>query len=192
MSAMVSHITGVSIVCSNVCSGPEIKHQSSALLAFLRGFTGDRWISRTKDQQRGKCFHWMRSSWHKTVTTSSHHLTCDFRFILSWNKFYRVWDRFSKPGIIPGMGSANESRRYGATSDPIDQAHAQNDLWKHSQMSLHSYSSHMIGQVRGALWCAQCRVISDLVITGPKYTWWFSMIQCSCGLKQKKIYLFEF
>ena len=38
ISAMVSQITGVSIVYSTVCSGAgEIKHQSSALLAFVRG-----------------------------------------------------------------------------------------------------------------------------------------------------------
>ena len=30
----------------------------------LRGdFTGDRWIPRTKGRWRGKCFHWMTSSW---------------------------------------------------------------------------------------------------------------------------------
>ena len=38
MSVMVSQITGVSIVCSNVCSGvDQRKHQSSASLAFERG-----------------------------------------------------------------------------------------------------------------------------------------------------------
>ena len=37
MSAMASHITGVSIVCSAVCSGTDQrKHQSSAALAFVR------------------------------------------------------------------------------------------------------------------------------------------------------------
>ena len=51
MSAMVSQITGVSIVCSAVCSGVDKKkHQSSASLAFVRGTTGDRWIPLTKDQ----------------------------------------------------------------------------------------------------------------------------------------------
>ena len=36
MSAMVSQITGVSIVCSTVCSGADQrKHQSSALVAFV-------------------------------------------------------------------------------------------------------------------------------------------------------------
>ena len=42
MSAMVSQITGVSIVCSTVCSGAhQRKHQSSASLAFVRGI--HRW-----------------------------------------------------------------------------------------------------------------------------------------------------
>ena len=38
MGAMASQITGVSIVCLNVCSGEDqIKRQSSAWLAFVRG-----------------------------------------------------------------------------------------------------------------------------------------------------------
>ena len=41
MSAMASQITGVSIVCSSVCSGADQrKHQSSAPLAFVRESTG--------------------------------------------------------------------------------------------------------------------------------------------------------
>ena len=41
MSAMASHITGISIVCSAVCSGVQRKHQSCASLAFVRGI--HRW-----------------------------------------------------------------------------------------------------------------------------------------------------
>ena len=42
MSALVSQITGVSIVCSAVCSGiGQRKHQSTASLAFVRG--NHRW-----------------------------------------------------------------------------------------------------------------------------------------------------
>ena len=42
MRAMASQITGVSIVCSAVCSGPDQrKHQSSASLAFVKGI--HRW-----------------------------------------------------------------------------------------------------------------------------------------------------
>ena len=44
-------ITGVSIVCSTVCSGEDQRrHQSSTSLAFVRGITGDRWIPLTKGQ----------------------------------------------------------------------------------------------------------------------------------------------
>ena len=42
MSAIASQITGVSSVCSNVCSGADQrKHQSSASLAFVKGI--HRW-----------------------------------------------------------------------------------------------------------------------------------------------------
>ena len=42
MSAMASKITGVSTVCSTICSGADQrKHQSSASLAFVRGI--HRW-----------------------------------------------------------------------------------------------------------------------------------------------------
>ena len=50
MSAMVYKITGVSIVCSTVCSGTDHKDQSSASLAFVRGIHGDRWIPLKKGQ----------------------------------------------------------------------------------------------------------------------------------------------
>ena len=43
MIAMASQITGISIVCWNVCSGADQrKHQSSASLAFVRGI--QRWL----------------------------------------------------------------------------------------------------------------------------------------------------
>ena len=50
MSAMASQNTGVSIVYLTVSSGTDqIKHQSFASLAFVRGeFTRDRKIPRTK------------------------------------------------------------------------------------------------------------------------------------------------
>ena len=51
MGAMASQITSLTIVYSSVCSGAnQIKHQSSASLAFARGIHLDRWIPRTKDQ----------------------------------------------------------------------------------------------------------------------------------------------
>ena len=64
MSAMVSQITGVSIVCLIVNSGADQrKHQSSALLGFVRRI--HRWPvnSPHKSPVTWKCFHLMTSSW---------------------------------------------------------------------------------------------------------------------------------
>ena len=49
MDAITSQITGVSIVCSNVCSGTDQrKHQISASLACVGESTGDWWIHHYK------------------------------------------------------------------------------------------------------------------------------------------------
>ena len=61
MSTIVSQITGVSIVCSTVCSGADQrKHQSPASLAFVMGSTSDRLIPRTKGQWRESVSFWWR------------------------------------------------------------------------------------------------------------------------------------
>ena len=58
MSTMASKITGVSVVCSTVCSdADQRKPQSSVSLACVRGI--HRWIPLTKGQWRWKCFHLM-------------------------------------------------------------------------------------------------------------------------------------
>ena len=63
MGAMAFQITSLTIVYSTVYSdADQRKHQSSASLAFVREFTGDRWIPHTNGQLRGKCFHLMTSS----------------------------------------------------------------------------------------------------------------------------------
>ena len=50
MSAVSSQITGISMVCSTVCSGTDQrKHQSSALLAFVRWF--HRWSVNSPDKK---------------------------------------------------------------------------------------------------------------------------------------------
>ena len=62
MTKMASQITSLTVVYSTVYSdADQIKHQSSASLAFVWGFHRDRWIPRTKGQLRGKCFHLMTS-----------------------------------------------------------------------------------------------------------------------------------
>ena len=60
MSAMASQITGVSIVCSTVCSGAnQRKHQSSASLVFVRETTGDtRLLRRVSNAEN--VFIWWR------------------------------------------------------------------------------------------------------------------------------------
>ena len=51
MGTMASQITSLTMVYSTVYSGADQrKHQGSALLAFVREFTDDQWIPRTKDQ----------------------------------------------------------------------------------------------------------------------------------------------
>ena len=68
MSVMASQITGVSIVSSNFGSGADQgKHQSFASLALWGEFTCDQWISCTKGQQRGKCFHLMTFAISRTL-----------------------------------------------------------------------------------------------------------------------------
>ena len=63
MNAIASQITSLVIVYSTVYSdADQSKHQSSASLAFVWGIHRSRWISRTKGQLRGKCFHLMTSS----------------------------------------------------------------------------------------------------------------------------------
>ena len=82
MDAIASQITSLTIVYSIVYSdADQRKHQSSASLAFVREFTGDRWILRTNGQLRGKCFNLMTSSWNSwkimfpvlCMTTNPHH-----------------------------------------------------------------------------------------------------------------------
>ena len=59
LSAMASQIIGVSIVYSIVCSGAdEIKHQSSASLAFVREFTGEFPAQRASNAEN--VFIWLR------------------------------------------------------------------------------------------------------------------------------------
>ena len=51
MGEMASQIISLTMVYSTVYSDADKrKHQSSASLAFVREFTGDRWIPHTNDQ----------------------------------------------------------------------------------------------------------------------------------------------
>ena len=68
MTTIASQITSRTVDCSTVYSdADQIKHQSSASLAFVWGIHRDRWIPRTNGQLRGKCFHLMTSSWYMSL-----------------------------------------------------------------------------------------------------------------------------
>ena len=65
MSETASNITGVSIVCSIVCSAADHKNTKVPYHWTLGGeSTSDRWIPLTRGQWHGKCFHLMTSSCH--------------------------------------------------------------------------------------------------------------------------------
>ena len=93
MITMASQMTSLTVVYSTVYSDAnQRKHQSSASQAFVWEIHRDRWISRTKRQLRGKCFHLMTSSWislkeRRTFRT----IFCSLSLILEmiyWRLFY--------------------------------------------------------------------------------------------------------
>ena len=86
MTTLASQITSLTVVYSIAYSGvDQRKHQSSASLAFVRGIHRDRWIPRTKGQQRGKCFHLMTSSWIKMV------IDAFYKLLMSWWKCKNIF-----------------------------------------------------------------------------------------------------
>ena len=72
MSVMASQVTRFTIVYLTVYSMLKIKNINAPRRWPLCGeFTGDRWISRTKGQWRGKYFHFMTSSCATWLQTGS-------------------------------------------------------------------------------------------------------------------------
>ena len=64
MTILASQITSLTVVYSIVYSGVNQRNIKAPRHWPLCGkFTGDRWISRTNGQLRGKYFHLMTSSW---------------------------------------------------------------------------------------------------------------------------------
>ena len=85
MSVMTSQITSLTIVNSTVCLRRRSKkHHSSASLALVRGIHGWTVNSRTKGQQRGKCFHLMTSSCTSWTWYHSF-LWLELYFMEQWN-----------------------------------------------------------------------------------------------------------
>ena len=103
MTTVASQITSLTVVYSDA---DQIKHQSSASLAFVRGIHRDRWIPRTKGQLRGKCFHLMTSSWDKycgTLWLNRYTTICREKFCVEkirdrtfeHCKRYTIWSRIA-------------------------------------------------------------------------------------------------
>ena len=88
MGSMASQITSLKIVYSTVYSAvDQRKHQSSASLAFVREFTGGRWIPCTKGQYAENISIWWRhhdfgESWPYPNDTALH---IAISVIGSWN-----------------------------------------------------------------------------------------------------------
>ena len=91
MGAMAYQITGLAIVYSAVYSGADqIKHQSSAPLAFVGNSPVTGEFPRTKCQWRRKCFHLITSSWLMfsrsfEFVKSTHYFKQKATKVLTWN-----------------------------------------------------------------------------------------------------------
>ena len=97
MTKMAPQITSLTVVYSTVYSdADQIKHQSSASLAFVRGIHRGR----TKGQLRGKCFHLMTSSC--IVLSAMSPMVC----ISPWNVFHFDLSK----NTLPSRGSSPASR----------------------------------------------------------------------------------
>ena len=72
MGAMASQITSITIVYSTVYSDTE-NIKTPRHWPLCGEFTGERWIPRTNGQLRGKCFHFMTSSWWDKAFSKSFH-----------------------------------------------------------------------------------------------------------------------
>ena len=92
MSAMASQITSLTIVYSTVHSGADKKNPSKlSVTGLLWGeFTGDLRIPRTKGQWRGKCLHFMTSSWWEVTLHLWRLSAVDFLAYILFDHFFLV------------------------------------------------------------------------------------------------------
>ena len=78
MTILASQITSLTVVYSIVYSGVNQRNIKAPRHWPLCGkFTGDRWISRTNGQLRGKCFHLMTSSCNEQFLRSFWFQCCE-------------------------------------------------------------------------------------------------------------------
>ena len=126
MRAMASQITGVSIVCSNLCSGAgQRKHQSSASLAFVRGI--HRWPVKWPVTQKMFPFedvimHIFFSLQPLPAVHSVKHQVLQLQF-----------SRLSRVGVIASPSSVLVTEfcvRKGITWHPMFHEHVQKFIWR--------------------------------------------------------------
>ena len=120
MGSMASQITSLTIVYSAVYSGAEKKDKAPRHWPLGGEFTGDRWIPRTNDQQRGKCFHLMTSSWLNTLQRKRNdrhsHATFSIAFSWIWNTEFQIKSHWNiSQGLIGNMSVSIVSNNALAT-----------------------------------------------------------------------------
>ena len=119
MSAIASQITSLTNVYSTVSDALQRKHQSSALLAFVRG---NHRGPVTNGQLRGKCFHLMTSSltqlvaddllsWHLQLVTNQvlpEYIGHRTRWVTgTWNDIIQMFNIVSKAVKDNGYGTSH-------------------------------------------------------------------------------------
>ena len=93
MSAMASQITGMSIVCSIVCSGADQrKRQSTVSLAFVRESSGDRWFpSQRASNAENVSIRWRpHDIEHHDMKITRKEANSDFVQIINLQKIYHT------------------------------------------------------------------------------------------------------
>ena len=89
-------------------------------------FIGDQWISLTNGQQRGKCFHWLASSWTPTLP-----LTCNIEpggrsvYGVGQALIPRTWQQPRLPGHSRQKRPVRQSRCIGLHKATLERPHVE-------------------------------------------------------------------
>ena len=118
---MASQLTGVSIAWSTVGSGTDQrKYQSSATLAFVRGFTGDRCIPAQKASNAENVSIW----WRHHVYLSAQNISLSFERVAKYAIFHYsdiTWETWvlKSPAagvFIQQLVQANNKRKHQSSA----------------------------------------------------------------------------
>ena len=141
MSVMTSHITGVSFVCSTVCSGPDkIKHHSSASLAFAREIHRRPVDSPHKGPVTRKYFHLMTSS-----CIIVYHV---LNLTLQWLPLHVHSSHQARATYMMVSMQAINSCHYRASSNTS----RRDDMMTSSNGNIFRVTGHLCGEFTGPRW----------------------------------------